>query len=383
MAVVTCVVAWILLEGLHSLYRGDVAHHSVLSTSTSLLRSKLPRSQSTSQRQPAGAGDLRDDSGETDWVFDRVLNSREQLEQLFDELKASGVALGNSPYRELRSEQVAFNYTGPDGCLRQKPNLHRYLGYIRSPRWYNFDPVSFFYADPNALTPRVKAFLDRYAFRQVQYTTNAAEERTTLPVNSRSQKIVVAGDSVVAGAMLGDDETIPSHLQKLQADHQVINIGINRADPNDVVCASERAAKRYPEQISTFVFVWCENDFRGEPPFNDPAVAMAKVGAYAKDNKIARVLVVYSPYIYNTVPEITRIENVSDKHATYVQQYHALRRAALEQGFVFLSIADIVDAVRKHSGTQFGPLAMYVDHAHLSNYGAELVAREIARHIPR
>jgi hypothetical protein len=383
LAALSCVVAWVLLEGVHSLYHGEKAHHSVLSTSIDLVRAKLARSRSTAQHQPPGADDVRDPGNEPDWAFGRVLNTREELEQLFDELKASGVALGNSPYPQLRNEHVALNYTGADGCLRQKPNLHRYVGYLRTTRWYNFDPVSFYYADPKALTPRVKAFLDRYAFRQVQYTSNAAEERTTLPITSKAAKIVVAGDSMTAGAMVADGETVASHLQRLQPDHQVVNIGINRAGANDVLCASDRAATRYPGQIATFVLIWSENDFDDKPPFNEPNAAMRRLGEFAKDNKIARVIVVYSPYIYNTVPEITRIEKHSDSRGSYVQQFHALRRAALAHGFAFVNIADVVEEVRKQSGTQFGPLALYVDHAHLSSYGGDLVAREIARHIPR
>jgi hypothetical protein len=48
---------------------------------------------------------------------------------------------------------------------------------------------------------------------------------------------------------------------------------------------------------------------------------------------------------------------------------------------LFLNVADVVAGVRAETNSHFGPLAMYVDHAHLSNYGSELVAREIERRL--
>jgi hypothetical protein len=382
-ACVGSITAWVLLERLYPSYWESTVHHSILSAAADFSPTTIVPFNPTTKHQTPTMDERSDDRTDHDWIFGRVLNSRDELEQLLDEMKASGVTLRNSPYRQLRSEEEVLNYTGPDGCLRQKPNLRRYIGHIRSLHGSSFDPISFFYADPNSLTPRVKAFLDRYAFRKVQYTTNAAEERVTLPINSKAMKIVVAGDSVPAGSMIDDAETVASHLQRLEPNHEVINIGITGADPNAALCSSDRAARRYPEQISTFIFFWTENDFDGAPPMNEPNAGMRKLREYAKENKIARVIVVYSPYIYNTVPELTRIENVSDKRATYIEQYQTLRRAAIEQNFVFLNIAHIAEEVRKQSGTLFGPLAMYVDHAHLSEYGSYLVARELARHILR
>jgi hypothetical protein len=308
---------------------------------------------------------------------------RAELEALIDEMALSGVALGNSPYQQLRNEHVEMNYVGSDGCLRQKPKLRRYVGYIRATAYYPFDPVSFFYEDPGALTPRVKAFLGRYAVRQAQYTSNAVEERTTLPSTSQRSKILVIGDSVAAGAMVADAETIASHLQRLRPGQQVVNAGINGADANAIICAAERAAGRYPGQISALVYFWSENDFDGAAPLSEPNAAMQRLQAFVERNRIARTVIVYCPYVYNTVPEITRIPKLSSDRATYLRQSHALRQAVTEKGLAFLSIADLADEVRKQSGSQFGPLALYVDHAHLSDFGGSVAARAIAQHLPQ
>lgn len=374
-------LTWILLEGGYSIYQGSSPHRSISSRAAGLLLRHLPPTRTGGKDDDGRQDTFTQDREDADWILGRVLTSRSSLESLFDELKASGVALGNSPYREMRNDEVAINYVGDDGCLRQKPNLLRYVGYLRVTRWHNFDPVSFFYADPDALTPRVKALLDRYALRQVRHTTNAFEERLTLPAVSRGAKVIVAGDSVAAGAMVDDSETIASHLQRMDPERQFINIGIIAADSSAIVCAAQRAAERYPRQISTFIYIWCENDFGGKSPYREPRAAMNWLAGYARTQGIPNILVVYSPFFYNTVPDVTRIEGYSDKHPTYLEQYHALRLEALAQGFAFLNAADVVGDVRRQTGTQFGPLSLYVDHVHYSDYGSELIARQIARHL--
>ena len=180
------IVFWTLLEGLISLYRGGDLHPSVLSVGVSLLR-RRPAPVS-----PPRATESKAENDQGDWIFDRVLASKSELESLIDEFKQSGVALGNSPYEQLRDPKVGLNYMDGDGCLRQKPNLTRYVGYLRSTQYFNFDPVSFFYEDPQQLTPKTKAFLERYALRTAVYTTNAFEERTTLPAVSQPSKVLIA-----------------------------------------------------------------------------------------------------------------------------------------------------------------------------------------------
>ena len=218
--------------------------------------------------------------------------------------------------------------------------------------------------------------------RTVRYTTNEFEERTTLPVTSRPSKVLIVGDSVAAGAGVNDGDTVASHLQRRDSERQFVNLGITGADTNTGFCAATRGAQRYRGQVGALVYIWCENDFDSDPPDRTPAAAMAWLDTLAKANGIPGVLVVYSPYIYNVAPEVTRIAGFSDGQATYLEQSNLLKAAALDRGFLFVNIADVVHTVRVQTDSHFAPLAMYLDSAHLSNYGSDLVAQEIARRLP-
>jgi hypothetical protein len=59
------------------------------------------------------------------------------------------------------------------------------------------------------------------------------------------RKVIIAGDSVANGVGIGDSETISSQLQALDSTRQYVNLGIAQATAADIICALDKAARRY------------------------------------------------------------------------------------------------------------------------------------------
>ena len=349
-------VPYIIAEGVTSIARGTRAGTSLLATAYSRWFGK---------REPT------DPSVE-------MITDVGQITALLPLLRANAVGLGNSPFPQLATDAAAINRT-EDGCLVQKPNLRKTMSYLRSNLFNPFDQMTYFYDTDRPLPPEITGFFARYGFRQVQLTTNEYGERSTLPSVRAVDKVLVAGDSVANGVMLSDDETIASALQRRDLVRQYINLGIARAQAADIVCALEKAAQRYPHEIRELIYVFCENDFSDTEPYGRPDDLVRWVSDFAQRTHLDRVVVLYVPYIYNTAPEITRIAGHSHHDfPTYRAPKQRLLQAAEQAGFTVIDFLDIANAQRRAVGSQFAPLALYVDHTHLSKLGVELLLPRLA-----
>lgn len=297
----------------------------------------------------------------------RVITDASQIEAIMDLLKANDVGIGNSPFRELKNPRVAINYDD-NGCKRQKPNLRKTMAFLRSNAFNPFDQLTFFYDAERRLPPELQEFLDRYGFRRVRFSTNPHGERLTLPVVSSRSKVLVAGDSVANGVMLDDTETIASRLQALNPARQYINLGISGAGTPDIHCALDRALRRYGGQVRELIYVLCENDFETAAP----RTMIDYLADIRQRQALERVVVVYVPFIYNAVPEVTRVRGHSHYNfPTFREEKkEALARAAAA-GFEVVDYIDIVNAEALRGGSQYAPLALYLDHTHFSPLGID------------
>lgn len=298
-------------------------------------------------------------------AMSRVITDPSQFEAMMDVFKANGVAIGNSPFDELKSDAVSIN-SEENGCKIQKPNLRKAMWFVRSNIYNPFDQLTFFYDADRQLPQELVDFLDRYGFRKVQLTTNPYGERRTLPVVTSSVKVLVAGDSVADGVMLDDGETIASVLQARDPARQYVNLGISGAATADIQCALERAAKRYDGQIGELIYVLCENDFEA----STPKAMMNWLAEFRGRQKIARVVVLYVPFIYNIAPEITRVPGHSHyDFPTFHEERKDIKALARGAGFVFIDYAQIARDEAREGASQYAPLALYLDHTHLSPPG--------------
>jgi hypothetical protein len=303
----------------------------------------------------------------------QMITDAREFSPLLTALRENGVGLGNAPFSEVRTDEAAINAT-ENGCLVQKPNLHKTMSFLRSNLFNPFDQVTYFHDADRPLPAAVTRFFEKYGVRQVHLTTNEYGERLTLPRVSSPDKVLVAGDSIADGMMLDDAETMASHLQAGDGAREYINLGIGGATAADVVCALQRAAARYHGHIRRLIYVFCENDFSASEPYGTPEQLMRWLDDFRAKEQIGQVTFLYAPYIYNSVPELTRIRGHTHRNfPTFHDEKRRLLALARASGFTVVDFLDITNAQRRASGSQFAPLALYVDHAHPSNLGIDLL----------
>lgn len=358
-AVIAALVTVLVVEGLASIASGSRPHHSLAYRLYAGLRG---RHASVAARPPGLPS-----------------ASRDEIEALIPMMVAAGVGMGNVPYAELVTARAAINAVGVDGCLAPKPGVDKITTYIRSGDFDRFDPPSLFHDRTASLPEELRSFIDRYAVRRARFTSNDLGERTTLPAIVAPRKILVAGDSVAVGSMIDDADTIASQLQREHPEVQFVNLGVNGATAADIVCRLTKAALRYRGEIAGLIYVYCENDFDPRRPYGTPEEVVAWLRAFAKDNEIPRVTVVFAPYIYNIVPSITRFPGSRGAvHGTYRDESARLKAGVTEADFQFVDIGDVARAEAARLGSDFAALALFVDHNHLSGYGVSLVVEALA-----
>jgi len=352
-------VPWLMAEGIYSLARGPQAE-------TSLAWSLI---DGLSAESPPGADP---DDPATLMLTDTAL-----IKALLPAMKAAGVGLGNSPFSELKTEAASINSEQGE-CLEQKPNLRKRVGFLRTNLFNPFDQMTFFVDADRELPPELERFFARYAFRVVTHSTNGFGERTTLPAVDASPVVLVAGDSVANGLMLDDGETLASQLQAREQRRIYVNLGIARASAADSACALERAAKRYAGRLDEVIYVLCENDFEQGGRGSAPDDLVAALEAYRERHGVARVSLVIAPYIYNTVPEVTRVRGHSHyRWPSFREERARTAELARARGFRVVDFMSIANEERRRGASQFAPLALYLDHAHWSPAGVARVVEAL------
>lgn len=354
-------VPYLMIEGLHSILQGPQAE-------TSLTYSLYTR-WFLDQREPVY--DPRDPTT-------RVITRFPEIESMIRPFLENRIAIGNSPFKQLKRDDVALNRE-VDDCWTQKPNLEKTVGFLRSTLFNPFDQMTYFYDADRELPADVAAFLRRYGFHPVRHTTNEHGERLTLPRVESEHKILIAGDSVADGVMLDDAETLASRLQAGDPARQYVNLGISGAKSSDIFCALEKAAERYRGEVRDLIYVFCENDFSEHRRYGTPDEQIPWIREFQKRERIDRVVLVYSPFIYNVVPEVTRVRGHSHRHFPYHREKkRRLLELAAEAGFSIVDFTEIADQEQANAGSLFAPLALYVDHAHYSRLGIERLRSRLA-----
>ena len=308
----------------------------------------------------------------------RAVTDPRQFTAILDLLEANYVGMGNSPFTQLKSDAVAINTEDGD-CLVQKPGLRKTMSSLRSNVFNPFDQPTYFHDAERTMPPELARFFERYGFRRVQLTTNAEGERVTLPAVVAPDVVLIAGDSVANGAMLDDSETLSSRLQRDDGTRQYVNLGIGGAAPSDIECALERAARRYTGRMRELIYVFCENDFKKATAED----VVAWLVAFKEREHIDRVVLVYAPYIYNVLPEVTRVAGHTQyDFPTYREEKRALLGAARAAGFATIDYLDITTAAQYEQRTLFAALSLYVDQVHPSPAGVDRLVAAY-RHLPR
>ena len=306
------------------------------------------------------------------------LASKADIEQLIPKMLSAGVGMGNVPYTELATGRAAINEIVPEGCRASRANVAKFMTYIRTDAYNLFDPPSLFYDRSATLDAELQHFIDTYGMPKAEFTGNDKNQRVTLPTVEVPDKVLVAGDSVAAGAMIGDSETISSQLQQQDQGHQYINLGVSGATAGDTICRLGAAAKKYHGHINRLIYVYTENDFDKSLPFGRPGEVVSWLKNYAAAENIQQVTIVFAPYIYNIIPNLTRFKGSKGSvHPYYAEEREELKNLTLSAGFNYLSIADVAAKETKARHTDFAAFALFVDHAHLSPYGVAKLVEQL------
>ena len=178
--------------------------------------------------------------------------------------------------------------------------------------------------------------------------------------------------------MVDDNETLASQLQAIDMSHQYVNIGVPGTEARNIICVLERAAKRYAGQVREVIYPFSENDLDDSAPYGKPEELIAWLARFGKENGIQRITIIFMPYIYNSVSDLTRIPG--NDHYDWPRNWAKKRKLlslAEQEGLQHLDFTDITEEERRNAGTQFAALALYVDQTHLSRLGIERLVHKL------
>jgi hypothetical protein len=354
LAALVCLVIYLMGEGVFALNQWERSHRSL----TYQVAQMIDGISGRAERQ----------------FLRPLLSEPREIEVLLDDMRGAGVGLGNSPYEQLRT-RAASTGRKVDGCPQNRPNLDKTFTYLRTPLFEMFNPVVMFYDSDRELPDRLQSFVDRYAVRLTNFTSDEYGQRTTVPAVDRPEIVFVAGDSVALGALINDDETLASVLQRRDPSRRYVNLGKGGSEAAEIRCNIELAAARYPSRVRELIYVYCENDFDDDESMGTPEAVVSWLREFVREQHIDRITIVYAPYIFNVVPELTRVpgergERFKD-HADEKARLVALVRDA---GFAWVDFGEIALAEADARGTPFGALSLYLDVVHHSPLGVERLA---------
>jgi len=361
-SILGCLCVWLLGEGVVSIAR---LHKPGISLAVSLVDDLVPRSDEVGS-QPANP-DLY------------VLSDYGELQAMVPDMRASGTALGNSPFNELKTEEARIG-TELDGCLVQKADLRKEMAFLRTTLFDRFDPLNAFYSLDAPQSERLKAFIDRYAFRRVNYTTDHEGYRITVPQVTADRTVLIAGASIANGLMLDDAETISSQMQAKDPSRRYVNIGVGGGGKmDDIVCSLDRAEKRF-KSIDEVIFILGEIQQEASNPYGTPDKLIGWLSEFRKRTGLRRLVFVYMPYVYNSMPDVTRRADDRRSNFPYYNEEKAgFMTAARAAGFEVVDFLDATQAIRREAGSQFAPFLYYLDRDHLSKIGVAKLVEMIGR----
>lgn len=357
LAIAAVLATWLLVEGALSVVHGRRPVPSLALRAMDLVATL----SSDGSAADAGGGEPP------------LLERRSALDALLPELEQAHVVLGNSPYRKLASADARFTTGDAEtGTLRLKPDLDAETAFLRTTLFEPFDPLSYTVRRRNQQSARLDGFLARYAFAPRTLTTDAFGARTTLPRSDAATSVLVAGDSVAFGQMLGDDEHLASQLQVRLPAQRFANLGIPGGSELETLRALEEAVARTP-RVAALVYVHFDNDYvLGQTP----ATIVDRLAEFARRHALPRVIFVAHHYVYQTMPETFRSDAARLREGR-TRTRELLARAAAA-GFGVIDTTRIVEEARQEAGSLFAGAALYVDHAHLSREGTRRLAVLVA-----
>jgi hypothetical protein len=342
-------------EGGYSLYKWRNLHRSVI------------------YQLSAEAGLVRPRSNKS--AYAPYFSNPQELDDLLPLIVEQGVGLGGVHLGRTRfdveTSESAIRSVD-NGCPTLKPNLRMTAFFLHASAFGPFGFPAVFHRVDKKLDPRLEDFFRRYGGPHTTLSTNDRGERVTVPDVSSDHVVLVVGDSVAFGAMIDDNVTIASQMQARDQTRRYVNMGIPGMTAAQIHCRLENAMQRYKGKIDEIIYVYCENDFQPDNPYGTPKEVVESLKDTAERDKIAKVTVVFSPYVYMVAPDLTRMDGAewipTRGHETERLQLKGLVESA---GFRWADIGALARSEEQTSKSSLAILSYFVDDVHLSALGTE------------
>ena len=309
--------------------------------------------------------------------FPGVITDEGQISKLIPKMIEANISLANAPYPATQTEGARLTTSNRE-CESTKANLDKTSLFLRSTLFEPLNPIVVFHDRAATLLPELALFFQDYGYGRHGLTTNAAGERTTVPLIERPRKTVVAGGTVAFGALLDDANTLASRLQAADSDRQYVNLGIPEDSAEAVVCSVTKAIPRYRGQVDELIYLYSEVNLDSAEKYGTPEEVVAWLKTLVQSESIAKVTVIYSPTIYNVAPQLTRSKgNASERIPNRDGGKERLRKIVAGAGFGWLDIGEIALEAGTSEDAPFSVLNNFADDRNLSLEGMTRLADKI------
>ncbi len=301
------------------------------------------------------------------------LQSRGELEERLPELRANRVVLGNSPFKDLATQETRVTQDDERVGKRYKPGLRVRSAYLRSRIFRRLDPLAYSYIERpgEPLDPGLAAFLERYAFREVVWTTDEHGFRTTLPPSASDRWVVLLGSSPCVGLFVSDEETLASALQRRQGHVRFVNACVTGTQVLEHAAMAEWVEERFAERIEGGIYTINDRNFER---LGDALSAVDRIASTLERVEAGYRVLIFHHRVYVTMPDIAR-EN--RRLGEVFAHKEAILERARERGFHVVDTYDLVNDYRRERGSLVAGFALYIDQGHLSREGTRLLASRV------
>lgn len=306
--------------------------------------------------------------------YRQFLNSDDEIRNLQQVFLKDKVAFGNSPFTELRNEGTEAQFRDDKGVLRNKPNHHYAVSFLKSRVGEPWDP--YLYKDSSPDTPKSKEtqdFLDRIGLGLKHSHIDANGDRVTLPVSTATDVVLVVGDSVSYGAAVNDDETLASVLQAKNPQFKFVNASVGGAHTPDNFQRLQERLDQFKGHVKGVVFVNSEAAFSEK---ETPEVIINTLDEILTKAGVQHRVFVNTQYIYVIMPDMIRKREEQE-----LRKFLNLRKQTVElarkKNMQVVDTYEVVNAYRQKMGSPYAGFAFFVDHSHFSLFGAQIIAEGI------
>jgi hypothetical protein len=246
-------------------------------------------------------------------------------------------------------------------------------------------------ADESLWPPGARRLRDRYGMRSFVASTDADGFRTTLPVRSGPEVVLLIGDSMAWGSGLDDSETLTSILQPKAPELRFVNAGVVTAQTPDNLAHLAEHLRAFGGRVRVVLYFFSETDMYSvypDWPERSAGELVEAVRQICADHGVDRLVWIHGLTMSSTLPDVpAAFGGGSLREANRAIEAAMLyRRDVLSATEVLrIPVVDtfaLVEAYRVEQQNHLAGLALYNDGMHFSREGMRRIAAEVVPHLP-